>query len=97
VAPKRSVGSTGSASNQISMGQPGQPRQTITINRAAMPAGTELSFGNFQTGNGQQTLFTLMDASSYTCTSNAPSANVAQGIYGIGFGSASSGQSSSRS
>ena len=60
-----------------------------------MPAGTELSFGNFQAANGEQTYFTLIDTGSYSCTSTAPAANVSQGIYGIGFGSASS-QSSRR-
>ena len=29
---------------------------TVTFNPSAMPAGTELSFGNFQLANGQQTL-----------------------------------------
>jgi hypothetical protein len=48
------------------------PNRTMTINPAAMPAGTELSFGNFQLANGEQTSFTLIDKSSYTCTSTAP-------------------------
>jgi hypothetical protein len=46
----------------------------MTINPAAMPAGTELSFGNFQVANGEQTFFTLIDTNSYTCTSTAPTA-----------------------
>jgi hypothetical protein len=45
---------------------------TITIDPAAMPAGTELSFGNFQLNPGQETAFTLVDTNSYTCTSTAP-------------------------
>jgi hypothetical protein len=45
---------------------------TITINPAAMSAGTELSFGNFQLTTGQETAFTLIDSGSYTCTSTAP-------------------------
>ena len=57
--------------------KPRRPRpvqdQTMTINPAAMPAGTELSFGNFQVRNGAQTDFTLIDTSSYACTSTAPS------------------------
>jgi hypothetical protein len=48
------------------------PERTMTINPAAMPAGTELSFGNFQLANGEQTFFALIDTSSYTCTSTAP-------------------------
>jgi hypothetical protein len=37
-----------------------------------MPAGTELSFGNFQLSTSQQTAIALIDTSSYTCTSTAP-------------------------
>ena len=48
--------------------------QSMTINPAAMPAGTELSFGNFQVANGEQTFFTLIDTNSHTCTSTAPAA-----------------------
>jgi len=53
--------------------QPGR-HPTITINPAAMPAGTELSFGIFQppAGPGPLTAIALIDASSYTCTSTAP-------------------------
>jgi hypothetical protein len=46
--------------------------RTITINPALMPAGTELSFGNFQLANGRQTTITLIDTSSYTCSSTVP-------------------------
>jgi hypothetical protein len=45
--------------------------RTITINPAAMPAGTELSFGNFQLTNGEQTNFALVDKGSYTCAAHA--------------------------
>jgi hypothetical protein len=46
---------------------------TVTFNPSAMPAGLELSFGVFQFSSGeQQTDFTLMNSSSYTCTSNLP-------------------------
>lgn len=48
------------------------PERTMTINPAEMPAGTELSFGNFQLANGEQTSIALIDTSSYTCTSTAP-------------------------
>ena len=45
---------------------------TVTFNPAAMPAGTELSFGVFQLGSGeQQTDFMLINTSSYTCA-NTP-------------------------
>jgi hypothetical protein len=46
---------------------------TITIDPAAMPAGTELSVGDFQLSSGQQQAdFALIDTSSYTCTSTPP-------------------------
>jgi hypothetical protein len=50
---------------------------TITINPAAMPAGTELSIGNFQLSSGehagwQQADFVLIDTGSYTCSSTPP-------------------------
>ncbi len=45
-----------------------QGSHAVTINPAAMPAGTELSFGNVQLTNGRQIFFTLIDAGSYTCT-----------------------------
>ena len=57
---------------------PIQPQQqpvkhpTVTINPAAIPAGTELSFGIFQVATSQQTSIALIDTSSYTCTSTAP-------------------------
>jgi hypothetical protein len=51
--------------------QPGQA-PTVVINPAAIPAGTELSFGNFQLANGGRTFLTLIDTGSYTCASTAP-------------------------
>jgi hypothetical protein len=45
-----------------------QGSHAVTINPAAMPAGTELSFGNVQLTNGKQTFFTLIDTGSYACT-----------------------------
>jgi hypothetical protein len=67
------------------------PDPTITIDPAAMPAGTELSFGNFQVTNGEQTFATLIETSSYACTSTAPSAPPFNGLE-IGYhGSATSG------
>jgi hypothetical protein len=45
---------------------------TVTIDPAAMPAGSELSFGTFQVSTGQETAIALIDTNSYTCTSTAP-------------------------
>jgi hypothetical protein len=56
------------------------PVQAVVINPAAMPAGTELSFGNFQTTNGAQTSFALIGKGSYTCTSTAPTAPPPEGV-----------------
>jgi hypothetical protein len=53
---------------------------TVTFNPSAMPAGTELSFGNFRLSNGQQTSFALIDTGSYTCTSTAPTAPPPEGV-----------------
>jgi hypothetical protein len=50
---------------------PGAAR-TFTINPAAMPAGTELSFGNFQLSPGSETAIALIDTDSYACTSTTP-------------------------
>jgi hypothetical protein len=63
--------------------QPGEA-PTVTINPAAMPPGTELSFGNFQLANGGKTFVALIDSGSYTCTSTAPVG--APGIAAFGFG-----------
>jgi hypothetical protein len=54
--------------------QPGQHRVKVTINPAAMPAGTKLSFGHFQLASSQQTSIALIDTGSYTCTGTAPTA-----------------------
>jgi hypothetical protein len=48
------------------------PDRTVTINPAAMPAGTELSFGNFQLTNSIRTVFALISTNSYMCTSTVP-------------------------
>jgi len=53
--------------------QPSAEQPTITIDPAAMPAGTELSFGDFQLTTGeQQASFALIDTSSHACTSTPP-------------------------
>jgi len=63
--------------NQVVTGQRSSP-DTMTINPAAMPADTELSFGYFKLSSGQETgqetADTLIDTNSYTCTSTAPAA-----------------------
>jgi len=60
---------------QVVTGQRSSP-DTMTINPAAMPAGTELSFGYFKLSSGQETgqetVATLIDTNSYTCASTAP-------------------------
>jgi hypothetical protein len=62
--------------NQVVTGHrvvPGQKAtNTMMVNPAAMPAGTELSFGYFRLSWGQETAAALIDTSSYTCTSTAP-------------------------
>jgi hypothetical protein len=56
------------------------PVSAVVINPAAMPAGTELSFGNFQLANGVQTSLALINTRSYTCTSTAPTAPPPDGV-----------------
>jgi hypothetical protein len=56
---------------------------TFTINPAAMPPGTELSFGKFQLPNGQEEPFGLIDKDSYTCTSTAPTNQSREGAAGV--------------
>ena len=46
--------------------------RTITINPAAMPAGTELSFGTFQFAKTVETAIALITTNSNSCTSTAP-------------------------
>jgi hypothetical protein len=64
--------------NQVVGGKSSQPtlqrssQLTVTINPAAMPAGTELSFGNFRVSQGAETAFGLIFTNSYTCTSTTP-------------------------
>lgn len=63
----------------------GGSSRIITINPAAMPAGTELSFGSFQVATGQETVFTLIDTGSYSCTSTMP-ADGEGGVSGVVHG-----------
>jgi hypothetical protein len=54
---------------------------TITFHPAAMPAGTELSFGVFQRGpDEQQADSELINTSSYSCTSTPPSQPLGQSM-----------------
>ena len=53
---------------------------TVTIDPSAMPAGTELSFGNFRLATSQQSSFALISTGSYTCTSTAPTAPPPSGV-----------------
>lgn len=60
---------------------------TITIDPAAIPAGTELSVGYFQLASGQyagqqQADILLIDTSSYTCSSTPPDPNGLPDGYG---------------
>ena len=60
---------------------------SMTIDPSAMPAGTELSVGNFQLSSGaysgeQQADFVLIDTSSYTCSSTPPDPNSLPDGYG---------------
>jgi hypothetical protein len=58
---------------------------TITFNPAAMPAGTELSFGDFQLSSAEQQVdFVLLNTSSYTCTSTPPSGPPGNGAQAVG-------------
>lgn len=63
--------------------QPGKA-PTVTIDPRAMPAGTELSFGNFQLANGGRTFIAVIDQGSYTCTSTAPTAARGDAVFGFG-------------
>lgn len=65
--------------------QPGEA-PTVTIDPRAMPAGTELSFGNFQLANGGRTFIAVIDPSSYTCTSTAPTAARGDAVFGFSRG-----------
>jgi hypothetical protein len=65
--------------------QPGE-EPTVTIDPRAMPAGTELSFGNFQLANGGRTFIAVIDPGSYACTSTAPTGARGDAVFGFGRG-----------
>ena len=55
------------------------PSPSITFHPSAIPAGAELSFGDFQlTPTQQQADVALINTSSYTCTGSPPSAGSSQ-------------------
>jgi hypothetical protein len=64
-------------SQVVSMGT--GKRQTITFDPSAIPAGTELSFGNFRLRFGQAAEVALIDTHSFTCTSNPSTSRSAAG------------------
>ncbi len=64
---------TGPGAGTFRVGSAEPPTMTLTLDPAAIPAGTELSFGSFHVASGQQQADSaLIDAGSYTCTSTAP-------------------------
>jgi hypothetical protein len=64
-------------------------RPTLTFNPAAMPAGTELSFGIFQLGGAgatagvEEDAMELIDTGSYACTGTAPTDATVTGHGGL--------------
>lgn len=52
----------------------------VTINPAAMPAGTELSVGAFHVAHGQRAVLALIDTNSYTCAKTMPTTLPAGGM-----------------
>jgi hypothetical protein len=71
--------------SQVVSYQPNE-KDTITIDPTAMPAGTELSFGEFQLRMGvEMATYTLIDKDSYTCSNNPPTSSpTGGGLYSIG-------------
>jgi hypothetical protein len=64
-------------------GTPSGNQPTITINPSAIPAGTELSVGDFQvSSNEQQADFVLITTNSYTCSNTPPDPNGMPSGYG---------------
>jgi len=60
---------------------------TLTIDPAALPAGAELSFGDFKLASGQQQAsFALIDANSFTCSTTPPDPSGPPGGMSVIFG-----------
>lgn len=69
----QAVSGPGPGTSQYGEGGPSGPQPKITINPSQIPAGTELTVGYFQLATGQQQAnFSLMNSTSYTCTSTPP-------------------------
>jgi hypothetical protein len=73
---------------QVVSGPSGSP-PTVTISPAAMPAGTELSFGIFQySSSSTDTEIELIDTNSYACSSDLPAPPPSgEGVLMLGRGS----------
>jgi hypothetical protein len=72
---------------QVVSGPTGTP-PTVTINPAAMPAGTELSFGIVQySSSNTDTQIEIIDTSSYTCSSALSTPPSGEGVLMLGRGS----------
>lgn len=64
-------------------GTPSGDQPTITINPSSIPAGTELSVGDFQRSSSeQQADFVLINTNSYTCSNTPPDPNAMPSGYG---------------
>ena len=64
-------------------GTPSGDQPTITMNPSAIPAGTELSVGDFQLSSSQQQAdFVLINTNSYTCSNTPPDPNGMPSGYG---------------
>ncbi len=70
----QAVSGPGQGTTTSGEGSPGSgPQPTLTIDPSKIPAGTELTVGDFNLATGQQEAeVALMSSSSYTCTSTPP-------------------------
>lgn len=72
------------------------PPQRVTFDPAAIPAGTELSFGRFRLElRAQMVTMALIDASSYTCSTRPPSDRPGNGPSRLGYLRIPAGQATS--
>ncbi len=73
---RSSAGSLGAVllAGPTSVGPGPKPLRRMIINTAAMPSGTELSFGYFRRSSGQTTIIALIDSSFYRCSKALPAA-----------------------
>jgi len=70
----QAVSGPGRGTSTSGEGSPGPvPTPELTIDPSKIPAGTELTVGDFNLASGEQEAeFALMSSSSYTCTSTPP-------------------------